>query len=262
VTLVAGLSMLVFAIMQGSVWGWTETFILVPLVGGIAGLGLFVLVERRVRAPLIDVSLFGNASFSACNGVLFAGQYSKLSIVVFLALYLQDAASMSPLDAGLALLVAVAGFPLLSAPGGRLADKHGARRLVLAGLALATFGMVWLALAVPGNRYLLLLPGLILWGLGMPLCYSPTLRAMSNSVAADKQGQTGGIGVTSRLFGGVIGTAVGSSLLVATGSFQAVFAITAAAMATSLVFGAFAIKRDDGPRPPHRDRDHAAFVHS
>lgn len=261
-TLVVGLSMVVFATMQGSVWGWTQVVILVPLVGGIAILGLFVLVERRAADPIIDVALFRDASFSACNSVLFAGQYAKISIVIFLPLYLQDTVRMSPLTAGLALLVAVAGFPFLSAPVGRLADKYGARPLVLAGLATATVGMFWLAVTVAGHSYLILLPGLFLWGIGMPFCYAPTLRAMSNSVPKEKQGQTSGIGVTSRLFGGVIGTAINSSLLVGTGSFTSLFLATAIVMAASVVFGTFAIRRDDGAETGHRHDAHAAFVHS
>lgn len=252
--------MVVFAIMQGSVWGWTQAPILALLFGGISVLVLFVFVERRVDDPLIDVALFRDASFSACNCVLFAGQYAKLSIVVFLALYLQDAVSMSPLNAGLALLVSVAAFPFLSAPVGRVADKHGARRLVLGGLAVATVGMFWLALAVPQDSYWAVVPGLILWGLGMPFCYAPTLRAMSNSVPTEKQGQTGGIGVTSRLFGGVIGTAVGSALLVG-GSFPSVFLATAAVMLTALLF-ALAIKRDDPEKLKHASHGHHVFVHS
>ena len=122
--------------------------------------------------------------------------------------------------------------------------------------------MAWLALAVPWKSYLLLLPGLILWGLGMPFCYSPTLKAMSNSVPTEKQGQTGGIGVTARLFGGVIGTAVSSALLVAIGSYEGVFFATAGVMAASLVFGALAIKRENGSKPPHKHRAHSVFVHS
>lgn len=69
---------------------------------------------------------------------------------------------------------------------------------------------------------------------------------MANSVPLEKQGQTSGIGVTSRLIGGVIGMAIGSSLLVATGSFEIVFLVTAAVMIAAVVFGWFAIDRAGG----------------
>jgi hypothetical protein len=111
-------------------------------------------------------------------------------------------------------------------------------------MALATLGMLWLGFAVAWDSYVLLLPDLIGWGLGMPLCYAPALRAMANSVALEKQGQASGIGVTFRLMGGAIGMAIGSSLLVATGYFAVVFLVTAAIMLMAVVFGWFAIGRE------------------
>lgn len=254
-TLVGGLTMLVFAIMQGSTWGWTQGIIIASLAGGAALLGLFVFMESRREAPLINVELFRSASFSACNFVIFVGQFSKITIVVYGALLLQEKLGMSPLMAGLALLVSVAGFPVLSAPVGRLADKAGARRPVLSGLALATLAMLWTALAAGWDSYVLLLPGLILWGLGMPFVYSPTLRAMANSVAKESQGQVGGIGVTARLLGGTIGMSVCSTLLLMTGNFQVVFLATGIIMLAALVFGWFAIERHEGP-PTSSPRHH------
>lgn len=250
VTLVAGLGMLIFAIMQGATWGWTQGLILAFLAGGIAVLALFVFIERRRDAPLIEVDLFRIAAFSAYNLVFFAGQFSKIAIVVFGALYLQDDLGMSPLVAGLALLVSVAAFPILSAPVGRLADKHGARSPVLGGLAVATLALFWIALAATWDSYALLAPGLLIWGGGMSFCYAPALRAMANSVPQEKQGQTSGIGVTSRLLGGTIGVAVCSTLFVMTGSFQVVLLAAGGIMLAALVFGWFAIERQDTTQAP------------
>jgi EmrB/QacA subfamily drug resistance transporter len=253
VTLVGGLAMVVFAIMQGAAWGWTQTVILGLLIGGIAFLALFVFVEVRREDPLIEVDLFRIASFSACTLVLFVGQYCKIALIVFIALYLQDDLKMSPFEAGLALLVAVAAFPFLSAPVGRIADKFGARRPVLGGLTLASVGMAWLGIAVAWDSYLLLLPGLIMWGVGMPFCYAPTMRAMANTVPQDKQGQTGGIVITARLLGGTFGMAIGSTLLAMTGYFAGVLLATAGLMFVAVVVGYFAIEGQDGepePVPP------------
>ena len=232
-TLVAGLAMLIFAIMQGATWGWANAIIL----------ALFIVIESRREAPLIEVDLFRIASFTACSLVLFVGQFCKITIVVFGALFLQHDLAMSPLIAGLALLVSVAALPIMSAPVGRLADKLGARRLVLGGLTAATLAMVWIGVAAAWDSYILLLPGLVIWGVGMSFCYSPSLRAMANSVPAEKQGQTSGIGVTARLLGGTFSMAIGSTLLIMTGYFQVVFLTTAGIMLAALVVGWFAIER-------------------
>lgn len=251
-TLVAGFGMLVLAIMQGAAWGWTNGPILALLAGGLVGLLLFVVIEQRHDTPLIEVGLFRLASFSACNLVLFIGQFSKMTVVVFGALYLQDQLGMSPLVAGLALLAAVAAFPILSVPVGRVADKFGARRPVLGGLTLATLAMFWIGLVATWDNYALLVPGLILWGGGMTFCYSPTLRAMANGVPVEKQGQISGIGVTSRLLGGTVGMAICSTLLTMAGLFQVVFLTTAVLMLLVLIFGWAVIERPDSSETANR----------
>ncbi|MEM8563560.1 MAG: MFS transporter [Pseudomonadota bacterium] len=251
VSLTAGLGMVVFALMQGPSWGWTQAVIIGLLLGGIVALVLFVIVENKTEPPMIEVDLFGSVSFSASTLVLFTGQYTKLTIVVFGALYMQDVLKMGPLMAGLAILIAVAGFPFLTGPCGKIADKHGARKPVLVGLVIATASMFWIAATAHLNSYAWLLPGLIGWGLGMPFCYVPVLRLVSNSVPVEKQGEASGIAATSRLVGGTIGVSISSTLLVGSGSFTWVFLATAVVMLVTLIFGALAIEhRASAPAQP------------
>ena len=242
VTLIASMTLIVFAVMQGGSWGWSNPTILICLIAGVVVLVAFIIIENRRDAPLLEVDLFRIGEFSACTFVLFVGQYAKIVIVIFGALYLQQSLGMSPLTAGFALLAAVAGFPFLSAPVGRFADKHGARRPVLLGLGVATLAMAWIVITIVWDSYVLLLPGLLVWGLAMPFCYSPTLRAMANAVPQEKQGQTSGIGITSRLVGGTVSMALSSTLLVATGSYQLVFLVTAVLMAAAWLGGWRAIE--------------------
>ena len=261
-TLVAGLTLLVFAIKQGPDLGWTNGLIVGAFVGGAALLTVFALFERRQALPLINVELFGDKSFTACNLIIFSAQFAKISIVVFGALYLQDKLGMSPLVAGVALLLAVAFFPFFSRPVGRLADKFGARPLVLSGFAAATLAIFWIAFATRLESYWFVAPGLLVWGLGMPLVYAPILRAMANSVAQEKQGQVGGIGVTFRLLGGTVGAAVGSTLLLVTSSFQAVFLATGLLMLVALLFGWYAIAREEDAQSSQAHHRIRFWMHS
>lgn len=228
ITLVGGLTFLVYAVMQGPVIGWQNPIIIGGFAGGVALLVAFIVIELRLSAPLIHVRLFRNAAFTACGFVIFTGQFSKISLVVFGALYLQHTLGLSPIHAGVALLLAVAGFPILSVPVGRMSDKIGARRLVLTGLAIQTLAMSWIAYAsAVFDSYLMLAPGLLACGIGMPFIFAPSLRAMANAVPQDKQGQVGGIGVTFRLLGGTLGAAIGSTIVLVTGTYPAVFLLTA-----------------------------------
>ena len=254
ITLVAGLTLVVFAIMQGPSAGWTSWSITGSFLCGFLLLVMFAFVETRNTPPLINVELFRGRSFIACNVIIFSGQFTKITIVVFAALYFQEILGMKPLTAGLALLLAVAAFPILSVYVGRLADRTDVRKLVLTGQAIATCAMFWIALASGWNSYWAIAPGLVLWGLGMPFVYAPTLRALANSVPKEHQGQIGGIGVTFRLLGGAIGAAVGSALL-SVGSFQTVFLCTALLMLVSLLLGWIAIedeKKTEASQSHHR----------
>jgi EmrB/QacA subfamily drug resistance transporter len=235
--LAAGLGMFVFAMMQGASWGWTHALILGFLLGGALCIALFIVIELRKDAPLIEVDLFRDTQFTAYNLVLFSAQVSKMAVVIFGALYLQHVLRMGPLTAGLCLLAAVVGTPICGAPAGRLVDKVGARGPALLGLACLTLAMIWIGGASIWNSYPLLLPGLVLWGLALPFCYAAPLRAIMNAVPAAKQGQASGISTTTRLLGATIGMAACSTLFAMTGSYQAIFLGTAAFMAAVLVFG-------------------------
>lgn len=237
VTLVGGLGLLVLALMQGPQWGWAHGPTLALLAGAAALLVLFVLIERRRVAPLLQLDLFRNASFSACILVIFSGQYSKIAVIVFGALYLQQVLGMSPFAAGLGLLVAAAGTLIAAAPAGRLADRCGVRRPTLAALALAAVAILWIGFASRWDSYALLLPGLVVWGLALAICFMPPQKAVMSAVPGEAQGQASGILMTSRLLGATIGMAICSALFTMTGSFEMVFLVTGAIMLAVLLLG-------------------------
>jgi EmrB/QacA subfamily drug resistance transporter len=221
--LVVGLSMIVFAVMEGPRWGWYHPTIVLGLVAGCLLLVAFFAVEQRSRDPLVQVSLFRAASFSACNLAVFAAQYSKIATIVFGALYLQDMLDMSPLVSGLVLLLAVVPVPLISVPSGQLFDRFGARPLVLGGLALTAAATLWLSLALKAESFAWLVPGLVVWGIGVTLLFAPPRTAVMEAVPPEKHGQAGGIVMTAQLLGGTIGMAICSAIYLMTQSFAAIF---------------------------------------
>jgi len=247
--LVGGLSLVIFAVMEGPDRGWTEPAILLPLVIGVALLALFVRVERRIAAPLIDVSLFADRTFAACNLVIFTAQYSKMAMFVFGAMYLQDILKMSPFMAGLALLPTVATQVFMAPLAGRAADRFGARWPSLGGLVSMTAGLVLVALAMDWKSYLLMFPGLLAWGLSPAFLFVPPQRAVMGAVPPAKHGQAGGIAMSSQLVGATVGMAVCSTIFSMTGDFRAVFLATALFTGAVLAVGAVAIERPRAAAP-------------
>ena len=251
-TLVASLALLVFATMESARMGWTDPLILGCFAAGLGCLAAFAVYEGRMREPLIEVGLFRDASFSASVLVIFSVQLAKIVVVIFGAIYLQERLGMTPLTAGWALLAAVVATPFSAAPSGRAADRFGARRPALLGLTAVAVSVLWIALVVPLDRYLLLAPALIIWGAAGPLAFLPSQRAIMNTVTSDQQGQANGVAITARLLGGAVGMALGSALLATTGSFQAVFASTAVILVLVLVLAWRAIDKPPSDSRPSR----------
>ena len=243
ILLIGGLSMAVFAIMEGPEWGWTNLTILLLLIVGAVLLVAFVFVELRKRTPLIAVDLFASPTFSGCNLVIFAAQYTKMAVFVFGAMYLQDILKMSPLMAGLALLPTVAPQIVTAPLAGHAADKFGARWPSLLGVAAMGAGLVIVTIAITRGSYALMFPGLLSWGLSQAFVFLPPQRAVMNSVPPSKQGEAGGIAMSSQLLGATIGMAVCSTLFSMTNSFQVVFFGTAVFTLIVLVISWLTIER-------------------
>ena len=227
VTLVAGVGLVVFAIMQGPDWGWTHLTIWLVLAAGLVITLLFVVVELRAAHPLIDVALFRNGAFSSFNLVIFLAQFSKLAVFIFIAAYLQDRLGFSAMVAGIILLAGTVPPMLTSLPTGMILDRVGARALLLGGLLASFLSMLWLALAVTWDSFWPLLPAMIIWGGCVSILFVPSLRDVMDAVSPDKRGQAGGISMTAQLLGGTVGMTVCGTLFATTGAYWTIFLLTA-----------------------------------
>ncbi len=246
VTLVVGLSALVTALMQGVEWGWSAPSTLTLLAVGAIVLMLFTGIESRATEPMVDIGLFRNATFTGSNLVAFILQFNKITVIVFVALFLQDVVHKSPIVAGSALLVGVAPSLVTSTFAGRLTDRYGARWPSLAGLLINGSAMLWIGLVVFEKTYGSLILPLALWGATLPFLAVPPRRAAMASVPTEEQGQAGGIILTTQLFGGTIAMALCGTVLVMTASYEAVFILAAALAFAAFLVAWFTIERQPG----------------
>jgi EmrB/QacA subfamily drug resistance transporter len=235
-TVTASLMLAVYAIVNGNAAGWTSARTL-GLLGAAAGLmGLFLIIETRVEAPLMPLRLFRLRSLATANvvGVLWAaGMFAWFFIS---ALYLQLVLGYSPLQVGLAFLpanVVMAAFSLgLSA---KLVMRFGVRGPLAGGLALAAGGLGLFALAPSGGDYVAhVLPGMMLLGVGCGMALNPVLLAAMSDVAPAESGLASGVVNTSFMMGGALGLAVLASL--AAGRSESLLA-AGAGMTAALVGG-------------------------
>ncbi len=229
-TLVAGLVALVVALMESPGWGFGSPATLILLAGGLVALALFVRIEARRADPLIDLGLMRRGAFTGGVLVFFVFQWDKIIVFIFTPLYLQRVLDASPVEAGLAVMVAIVPTLATSLWSGKLADRFGSRRPLMAGLAVNGAAACALAAAAGADDAFALVAAIIVWGATLPFIAVPSRRALMGAAPAANRGQASGINLTVQMLGGVIGMALCSALYATTGSFVVVFAVTGLAV--------------------------------
>ena len=214
VTVTASLMLAVYAIVNGNDAGWTSAQTLGLLAVAVVLMALFVVIEARVRSPLIPLALFKLRNIVVANtvGVLWAAAMFAWFFVS--ALYLQLVLGYSPLEVGLAFLPAnliMGAFSIgLSA---KLVLRFGFRIPLATGLSIAAVGLVLFARApVDGNFVVDVLPSMILLGIGAGMAFNPVLLAAMSDVDPSESGLASGVVNTSFMMGGALGLAVLVSL--------------------------------------------------
>ena len=207
-TLTVALTALVLALIEGNSWGWGSVPVLSLLVGSVVMMGVFVLVELRVAAPMVEFRLFASRNFVGSNLIALIVTFAMLAQFFFLALYMQNILGYSPLQAGLRFLPATLMIVAIAPIAGRLTDRIGPRIPIAVGLTLVSAAMFWLTQIDTSTSYGDLFPSFILMGVGMALVMSPMSTAAMNAVANAKAGIASGILSMNRMIGGTLGIAV------------------------------------------------------
>jgi EmrB/QacA subfamily drug resistance transporter len=195
---------LVLAFSEGSNWGWTSAATLGCFVVSAVGAVGFVLVERRVAAPLVDLELLKNQVLvgSTLAILIVAGTINAL--MYLLSLYFQDPAGfgMSALKAGVATLPAAAAMIAVTPLITPLAVKIGTRLAIIAGFGLAAVGFGALTFVTESWTYAAFVLPLVCLSAGLGLANGPASSASTSSVPPDQVGQASGISNMARYIGG------------------------------------------------------------
>jgi EmrB/QacA subfamily drug resistance transporter len=203
-----GLTALVLALVEANSWGWGSARILALLALAAVGIGAFLLIEPRVREPMVDFSFFRSRTFVGANAVAFIVTFAMLAMFFFMALYMQNILGYSPVQAGVRFLPATLMIVLVAPLAGRLADRVGPRPPMVVGLTLVAISLFLETRIDVHTGYSLLLPSFVLLGLGMALVMSPMSTAGMNAVRPEKAGVASGILSMSRMVGGTFGVAI------------------------------------------------------
>ncbi|MFL5592663.1 MAG: MFS transporter [Ktedonobacteraceae bacterium] len=208
VLVISGLTCLIMALIQGSSQGWTSPLILGLFVGSAVLLGAFLLVETRVREPLLPLHLFANRVFLVANlAAAFLG-FVIVGAMFFLPQYFQAVQGGTALDAGLRLLPITLSIFVVSPFAARLTDRLGPRPPIILGALLAAGGALLLMGLEPNSDYATLWWKLGLLGIGIGFMFAPLTVAVISATPAARAGLGSSVLNTFRLVGFTLGAAV------------------------------------------------------
>jgi EmrB/QacA subfamily drug resistance transporter len=214
--LTGGMLLLVFTLVKAPDQGWGSTLTIAELAGAVALLVAFVVGEQRRDNPLMPLSIFrvrGLAAADATQLVAFAG---LLAMFFFLTLYMQNVLGYSPIQTGAAYLPLTFAVGVAAGISSQLLPRIGTRPVIVAGALIGSGGAYWLSrIPVHGSYLADLLPGMLVFALGLGAMFVAVTTAANAGVPADKAGLAAALLNSSQQVGGALGLAIFSAIATA-----------------------------------------------
>jgi EmrB/QacA subfamily drug resistance transporter len=210
--LTAGLIMLLFGLNRGHALGWVSPFILITLGIAFFLLVAFVLVERTVLHPMLDLSLFSSRRFSTAVTSAILNYVCVYSIIFLMPFYLIQGRNLSPTQTGLLLTAMPVIMAIIAPISGTLSDRIGARIPTVIGMTTLAAGLLLLSSLGPDTPRFGVALRLAVVGLGIGIFISPNNSALMGAAPRHRQGIAAGMLATARNMGMVLGVGLAGAI--------------------------------------------------
>jgi EmrB/QacA subfamily drug resistance transporter len=208
-----GLMGLMMGLAFGGVYGWTTWWVIGGIAAFLVTLPIFLRVELRHHAPLLDLSLFRDRLFAMGNLTGFLNAIARNGVLFLLVFYLQGARGEDPVTAGLMLAPLAIGLIVLSPISGALADRYGSRELATAGMVITALGLAGLMTIGTDTPYWQLAFWQLVVGAGSGIFNSPNTSAVMGVVPPNKRGAGAGMRMMLMQSGFVVSIALAIGLV-------------------------------------------------
>ncbi len=213
ITLIAGLFLLILALLRGNEEGWGSAGIVAALAGAALFLVAFIVVEERSREPMMPLRLLSQRRFAGPQVAVFAIASSFFAVFLYMTLYLQTVLGLSPIETGLVYLPGTFLVFAVSGMTATLGATASPAKLASAGLALIAGGMVALLMIGVDSSWTVTLPGLLLASIGTGL-FNPTASELAlRALPEEQSGLAVGANDTFRQTGVAVGIAALGTLV-------------------------------------------------
>jgi EmrB/QacA subfamily drug resistance transporter len=213
VAVTGGLSLLVYSISTAPQVGWDTARTVTLLAVSVALLVAFVVIETRVKEPLMPLRIFRSKTLAGANAVSLLLGGSFFAFIFIGTLYMQQVLGYSALKAGLAWLATSLTSVAFAGLSQALVTRGLARIVLAAGMAMIGGGMLWATqVSVHGHFWFSLAGPFVVVGVGTAFAFIPVSIAALAGIAEHEAGLASGLLNTSQQLGGAIGVAVASTI--------------------------------------------------
>ena len=211
---IAGITMLVWAVIEGPRRGWSSTPELAAFAGSAVLLAGFIGWERRCASPVLDVRLFTNRRFSAAAGAISIAFFGLFGFIFLITQYFQVIKGYSTLSAGVRTLPFAIVIGVLAPIAVQLAQRFGSTVVVSVGLVLMSAGFALASTAGADSAYWgKIIIAMVLMAAGLGLLTGPATESIMGALPREQAGAGSAVNDTTRELGGTLGVAVLGSVL-------------------------------------------------
>jgi len=210
---VCGVGLVLWAVIEAPVDGWTSTLVIGPGAAGVVLLAFFFAWERASTHPMLNFEFFRAKSFTFAVGSVGLTMFGLIGSMFILTQFLQFDLGLTPLQSGLRMLPIAAVLAVVAPLSAVLNKTVGAKVVTGSGMFFAAFGLWMVSRATVGWTYTEMLPGMMIIGLGAALVMPSVSASVMGSVPQGHTGVGSATNGTCIQIGGAVGVAVIGSLL-------------------------------------------------
>lgn len=212
ILLFLSLSAIIFPVSMIDKWGFKNPLLLSCFFAGIVLMVLFIIVENKIKHPMLDFSLFKNRLFSMGNLSLLLNFMAQFTVTLIVPFYLIQLRNMPASEAGLILIANPLAVMIVTPLSGYLSDRFDTRYISSAGMILISTGLFMLSTLNESSGIILIILYAAIIGLGIGMFQTPNNSAIMGAVPVDRRGTASSMLATMRNIGMVFGVALSGTL--------------------------------------------------
>ncbi|MEU6562790.1 MFS transporter [Nocardia nova] len=210
----AGISILVYSVIEAPNHGWLTIRTIGGLVAGVAVIAAYVVWESRFSSPLFDIRLFRDRNFAAAALLMTFGMFALMGFVFLMTQYFQGVKEFTPLETGVRTLPFAIAMAVFAGPSMWLGSKIGAgRTAVIGSLVMAVAFCLTVRYDAHTSYWGVIVPVMVTLAAGVALVSGPATFMVLNELSTGQAGAGSAVNDTSRELGGTLGVAVLGSIL-------------------------------------------------